>query len=84
MISTTDDLDDKDPGRERRCCERAPNGGNTAQLPDITLVSTTPATTALQRETATIPIVFTNVADPAGSIVAGLDRPARPECGQRK
>jgi putative ABC transport system substrate-binding protein len=45
--------------------------------PDIIVTSGTPATAALQRETPTIPIVFTNVGDPvAGGIVARLDRPS--------
>jgi putative ABC transport system substrate-binding protein len=44
--------------------------------PDIILVSSTVATAALQRETRTIPIVFTAVADPvATGIVPRLDRP---------
>jgi putative ABC transport system substrate-binding protein len=44
--------------------------------PDIILAITTPATVALQRETRTIPIVFTMVPDPVASgIVAGLGRP---------
>jgi putative ABC transport system substrate-binding protein len=44
--------------------------------PDIILTAGTPATAALQRETRTIPIVFTNVGDPVASgIVARLDRP---------
>ena len=44
--------------------------------PDIILASSTPTTIALQRETRTIPIVFTNVADPvANGIVQRLDRP---------
>ena len=45
--------------------------------PDIILANGTPATTTLQRETRTIPIVFVGVSDPvAGSIVARLDRPS--------
>jgi len=44
--------------------------------PDVILAAGTPATTALQRETRTIPIVFSVVADPVGSgFVAGLPRP---------
>jgi putative ABC transport system substrate-binding protein len=44
--------------------------------PDIILTSATPATVALQRETRTIPIVFTTLADPVASgIVERLDRP---------
>jgi putative ABC transport system substrate-binding protein len=45
--------------------------------PDIILASAVPATTALQRETRTIPIVFVIAADPVASgIVARLDRPS--------
>jgi putative ABC transport system substrate-binding protein len=45
--------------------------------PDIIVTNTTPATVAVQRETPTIPIVFTNVADPVASgLVQGLDRPS--------
>jgi putative ABC transport system substrate-binding protein len=44
--------------------------------PDIILTSTTPATVAVQRETRTIPIVFSGVTEPiASGIVARLDRP---------
>jgi putative ABC transport system substrate-binding protein len=44
--------------------------------PDIILVSSTPATAAVQRETRTIPVVFTTATDPVASgIVARLDRP---------
>jgi putative ABC transport system substrate-binding protein len=44
--------------------------------PDIILVTSTPATAALQRETRTIPIVFAGVADPVASgIVARLNQP---------
>jgi putative tryptophan/tyrosine transport system substrate-binding protein len=35
--------------------------------PDVILAHTTPVTAALQRETRTIPIVFTGVSDPVGS-----------------
>jgi putative ABC transport system substrate-binding protein len=45
--------------------------------PDIILTTGTPPTTALQRETRTIPIVFVNVSDPVASgIVERLDRPS--------
>jgi putative ABC transport system substrate-binding protein len=45
--------------------------------PDIILTNSILATTAVQRETQTIPIVFVNVGDPvASSIVARLDRPS--------
>jgi putative ABC transport system substrate-binding protein len=44
--------------------------------PDIILTTATTPTTALQRETRTIPIVFVNVSDPVASgIVERLDRP---------
>jgi putative ABC transport system substrate-binding protein len=44
--------------------------------PDIILTWGTPATVAVQRETRTIPVVFTNVSDPVASgIVARLDQP---------
>jgi putative tryptophan/tyrosine transport system substrate-binding protein len=44
--------------------------------PDVLLSHTTPATAALQRQTRTIPIVFTFVGDPVGEgFVAGLPRP---------
>jgi putative ABC transport system substrate-binding protein len=44
--------------------------------PDIILTDGTVPTTALQRETRTIPIVFARVADPiASGIVSRLDRP---------
>jgi putative ABC transport system substrate-binding protein len=45
--------------------------------PDIILPNGTPATSALQRETRTIPIIFVNVSDPVTQrIVARLDRPS--------
>jgi putative ABC transport system substrate-binding protein len=45
--------------------------------PDIIVTVATPATVAVQRETRTIPIVFTNVSDPvAQRFVARLDRPS--------
>ena len=44
--------------------------------PDIILASSTPATTVLQRETRTIPIVFAGLVDPVASgIVARLNQP---------
>ncbi len=44
--------------------------------PDVILAQSTPATTALKRETSTIPIVFASVADPIGSgFVTSLSRP---------
>jgi putative tryptophan/tyrosine transport system substrate-binding protein len=47
-----------------------------ALRPDVILTSTTPVTAAVQRETHSIPIVFTAVADPVGSgFVASLPRP---------
>src|SRR5262245_30245160 len=48
-----------------------------ALQPDVILAHTTPITTALQRESRTIPIVFAVVADPIGSgFVASLPRRA--------
>jgi len=45
--------------------------------PDIIVTASTPATATVQRETRTIPIVFSNVSDPVASgIVARLDRPS--------
>jgi ABC-type uncharacterized transport system substrate-binding protein len=47
-----------------------------AAQPDVILVESTANTAALQRQTRTIPIVFTLVADPIGSgFVASLARP---------
>src|SRR5436190_3901094 len=47
-----------------------------AAQPDVILVQSTPNTAALQRQTRTIPIVFTLVSDPIGSgFVASLARP---------
>jgi putative ABC transport system substrate-binding protein len=47
-----------------------------ASQPDVVLVQGTPTTTALQRQTRTIPIVFVGVADPMGSgFIASLARP---------
>jgi putative tryptophan/tyrosine transport system substrate-binding protein len=47
-----------------------------ALRPDVILADTTAATAAFQRETQTIPIVFSIVADPVGSgFVASLPRP---------
>jgi putative ABC transport system substrate-binding protein len=44
--------------------------------PDVLYTSSTPATSALQRETRTIPIVFASVSDPIGAgFVASLPRP---------
>jgi putative ABC transport system substrate-binding protein len=44
--------------------------------PDVLLASSTPTTTALARQTQTIPIIFTLVADPVGSrFVASLSHP---------
>jgi ABC-type uncharacterized transport system substrate-binding protein len=45
--------------------------------PDIILASSLPAVAAVQRETRTIPIVFSIVADPVASgVVAALNRPS--------
>jgi putative ABC transport system substrate-binding protein len=61
-------------------------GGDTSRIralaqelvglqPDIIVTDGTPATAAVQRETRTIPIVFTNAGDPVASgIVPRLDR----------
>jgi putative tryptophan/tyrosine transport system substrate-binding protein len=47
-----------------------------ALQPDVILASTTPTTTALLRQTRTIPIVFATVGDPIGSgFVTSLSRP---------
>jgi putative ABC transport system substrate-binding protein len=44
--------------------------------PEVILATSTPMTAALQRETRTIPIVFTNINDPVASgFVASLPRP---------
>jgi putative ABC transport system substrate-binding protein len=44
--------------------------------PDVILAATTPATSAVQRETRTIPAVFASVSDPVGSgFVAAFNRP---------
>jgi putative ABC transport system substrate-binding protein len=73
-------------GRNVRIDARFANGNlDRAQMlsrelialqPDVILVQTTPAVAAMQRETSTIPIVFTNASDPVGSgFVANLARP---------
>ena len=47
-----------------------------ALQPDAIMAATTPPASALQRETRTIPIVFTNVSDPIGAgFVTSLARP---------
>jgi putative ABC transport system substrate-binding protein len=47
-----------------------------ATKPDVILAQTTPVAAALQRETRTIPIVFTQASDPIGSgLVASLASP---------
>jgi putative ABC transport system substrate-binding protein len=44
--------------------------------PDVIVAHTTPTVIALQKETSTVPIVFTQVADPIGSgFIANLARP---------
>jgi putative ABC transport system substrate-binding protein len=62
----------------------APDGAQAQALakelvalqPDVILSQSSPATSALQRETHTIPIVFAGVADPIGSgFVASLAQP---------
>jgi putative ABC transport system substrate-binding protein len=45
--------------------------------PDIIVVSTTPATAALQRETQTIPIVFAGVGDPVATAASSRDSTSR-------
>ena len=48
--------------------------------PDIIVTTSTPSTAAVQRETRTIPIVFSDVGEPVGrSLVARLDRPSGKE-----
>ena len=47
-----------------------------ALQPDVIFANTTPITAALQRESRTVPIVFSGVADPIGSgFIASLPRP---------
>src|SRR5262249_1704301 len=47
-----------------------------ALQPDVILAQSTPVVTALQRETGTIPIVFSTITDPIGSgFVTSLARP---------
>src|SRR6185436_4856461 len=47
-----------------------------ALQPELIVCTTTPVTAALQRETRTVPIVFTSVSDPVGSGFARtLSRP---------
>src|SRR5262245_63363260 len=47
-----------------------------ALAPDVILATSTPAVTALQQATHTVPIVFVLVIDPVGAgLVAGLARP---------
>src|SRR5262245_66288959 len=47
-----------------------------ALSPDVILVSSTPAVSAMQTATQTIPVVFTQVADPVSAgIVASLAKP---------
>jgi putative ABC transport system substrate-binding protein len=49
-----------------------------AGKPEVVLVTTTPATQALMRQTDTVPIVMTATADPvAAGLVASLARPGR-------
>ena len=44
--------------------------------PDVIVTTSTPATAAVQRESATLPIVFTNVSDPVGEgFVSSLGSP---------
>lgn len=47
-----------------------------ALKPDVIVANSTPATTALARETSTLPIVFVNVADPVGiRLIPNMERP---------
>src|SRR5215469_3852727 len=46
-----------------------------ALSPNVILVSTTPAISAMQQATQTIPIVFTQVTDPSAGFVASLAKP---------
>jgi putative ABC transport system substrate-binding protein len=72
-------------GRNVRIDYRYAPAGTQAQVlakelialqPDVVLSQSSPATSALQRETQTIPIVFVGVADPIGSgFVASLAQP---------
>ncbi len=48
-----------------------------ALAPDVIVANTTPAVTALQQATRTVPIVFANVVDPVGSgLVKSLAHPS--------
>ena len=52
-----------------------------ALRPDAILAQSTPAATALARETHAIPIVFVNVSDPIGSgLATNLAHPVSAEC----
>jgi ABC-type uncharacterized transport system substrate-binding protein len=72
-------------GRNVRIDTRFAPAGPLAQVvakelvalqPDVILAHSTPVTTALQRESRTVPIVFAVVADPIGSgFIASLPRP---------
>src|SRR5262249_9180604 len=54
-----------------------------ALQPDVLVAQTTPAITALQRESRTIPIAFIGVPDPVGSgFVASMARPGGNLTGQ--
>ncbi len=48
----------------------------TALSPEVVLASSTPAVSAMQKATRTIPVIFTQVVDPVGAgLVASLSRP---------
>ena len=75
-----------DRGRNVEFVTRFPFGGNeiiqsealalVSLAPDVIVTSGTPVTQAIQAATTTIPIVFTNAADPLGHrLVASLARP---------
>jgi len=62
---------ENDPDRDRKYAAEL-----VALGPDVILASGTPAVTALQKATRTVPIVFVRVSDPVGAGI--VDSPARP------
>jgi len=64
---------ENDPDRDRKYAAEL-----VALGPDVILASGTPAVTALQKATRTVPIVFVRVSDPVGAGI--VDSPARPGC----
>jgi putative ABC transport system substrate-binding protein len=64
--------------RRSECAQQIDVAGELIGLqPDVLLATSTPVTSALARETQTIPIVFTLVADPISSrFVASLSHPS--------